>query len=178
MPVDPLFIKDLDTLKARLRLSAVDTGDATDVLDSVVEEVRVGFYSELGATLVAEIVALSDGDPAITDDEITKMRADNVELLWVRVTLMRRLPMLFVQGSGQTRKAWNEEGITRDARDTTNYRNEIKHLQQLVRDGIAWLRGDLDDVGEIVATVIELDTRPLRPCESIGSRWPKGYTYP
>jgi hypothetical protein len=172
----PLFLKDLDTLKSRLRLSAVDTGDAVDVLNSVIEEVRVGFYTELGAARVAELVALPEIAEPTTDDGITKLRAVNIELLWVRVTLMRRLPMLFVQGSGQTRKAWNEEGITRDARDTTNYRKEIAHLEQLVRDGLAWLGGDV--TGELAASVVELTERPLRPWESISQQTPRGYTYP
>ncbi len=176
MTATPLFLKDLDTLQSRLRLSAVDDGDAVAVIDSTVEEVRVGFYSALGAARVAEIVALPEIAEPTTDDGITKLRAVNIELLWVRVTLMRRLPMLFVQGSGQTRKAWNEEGITRDARDTSNYRREIKHLEKLVADGLAWLGGE--ETGEIVTSVVELDERPLRPWESISQVQPRGYTYP
>lgn len=165
MTAKPLFIKDLDTLQARLRLSAVDDGDAVAVINSVVEEVRIGFYTELGASRVAEIVALTEVAEPVTDDGITKLRAVNIELLWVRVTLMRRLPMLFVQGSGQTRKAWNEEGITRDARDTSNYRSEIKHLERLVVDGLAWLGGT--ETGLIVVSVIEPDVAPPKPGESV-----------
>lgn len=176
MTAKPLFLKDLDTLKSRLRLSAVDTGDAADVLDSVVEEVRVGFYAELGTVRVAVIVALPEIAEPTTLDGVTKLRAVNIELLWVRVTLMRRLPMLFVQGSGQTRKAWNEEGITQDASDTSFFRRELKHLEKLVTDGLAWLGGT--ETGEIVASVVELTERPLRPWESISAVEPRGYTYP
>lgn len=164
MPATPLFITDLDTLKAQLRLSALDTGDAAAVLDAVVTEVRLGFNDELGISRVAEIVALTPAEVPTTTDELTRFRAENVELLWTRSILMRRLPTLFIQGGGQARKAWNEEGITRSS-DDTNLRREMKSLEQQVRDGLARLEGET--AGEVNATVILPDTTPQRPGDSI-----------
>jgi hypothetical protein len=164
MPATPLFITDLDTLKAQLRLSALDTGDAAAVLDAVVGEVRLGFNDELGISRVAEIVALTSVEAPATEDELTRFRAENVELLWTRVILMRRLPTFFVQGSGQARKAWNEEGITGGS-DDTNLRREIRSLEQQVRDGLARLESEV--AGEVNATVILPDETPPRPGDSI-----------
>ncbi len=165
MPATPLFITDLDTLKARLRLSALEVGDGAAVLDAVVSEVRLGFNDELGISRVAELVALTPNDPAVTEDELTRLRAETVEHLWVRSILMRRLPTLFVEGSGQARKAWNEEGITSSGGDDADLRREIKALQQQVRDGLARLGSDV--AGEVNATVILPDETPQRPGDSI-----------
>ena len=164
MSATPLFITDLDTLKAQLRLSALNTGDGAAVLDAVVAEVRLGFNDDLGILRVAEIVALATADPAVTEDELTRLRAENVEQLWVRSILMRRLPTLFVQGAGQARKAWNEEGITNKP-DEPDLRKEIAALQQQVRDGLARLASKVS--GEVNATVLLPDKTPPRPGDSI-----------
>jgi hypothetical protein len=165
MPATPVFILDLDTVKAQLRLSAVDTGDASAVLDATMGEVRVGLYHKLGSSLVAELVAIPPGDPATTADELRRLLAENVEYLWVRMILMQRLPMLFMQSAGVTRHAWNEEGITREA-SGSDIRRALRELEQQVQQGIAILTGLASD-GGITATVILPDETPPRPGDSI-----------
>ena len=164
MPAEPVFIPDLDTLKARLRLSAVDTGDAAAVLDSAVEEVRLGLFAELGSSLVTEIQTLTREEPAVTDDGLTRLRAENVELLWNRMILLQRLPSLFMQSAGVARHAWNEEGITREA-SSKDIRTEVRELQRLVRIGLAYLLGQ--DTGDLTVFVAEPDETPQYPGQSI-----------
>ena len=134
------------------------------MLDATVEEVRLGFYTELGSDRVTELLALPHLESPTTDDGLTRLRAENVEYLWTRVVLMRRLPMLFVQGEGQSRAAWNEEGITREG-SGSELRSEIKELNRQVRQGLAILAGE--EHGDITATVLLPDATPPRPGESI-----------
>lgn len=165
MPATPVFIADLDILKAQLRLSAVDTGDAVDVIDSIMGEVRLGLYAELGSTRVTEILAIPFVDPAITDNHLTRLRANNTELLWVRALLMRRLPVLFVQSAGVARHTWNEEGIVREGTSGGDVRREVRELTRLYRLGLAALKGE--DVGDLSVFVPVPDETPQRPGDSI-----------
>jgi hypothetical protein len=164
MAASPVFNPDLDTIKARLRLSAVDTGDAAAVVDAAMEEVRLGLFAELGSLRVEEIQALSRETPAITDDGLTRLRADNIEQLWMRMILLQRLPSLFMQSAGVSRHAWNEEGITREA-SGKDIRDEVRGLRGLIRNGLAALLGQ--DTGDLVAYVPVPDETPPRPGDSI-----------
>ncbi len=164
MAATPVFISDLPTLKERLRISQVDTGEGASVVDSVVEEVRLELYAVLGSSTVTTIAALTPGDPATTDDELKRLRAENVELLMVRLLLMRRMPILFLSSVGQARQQWNEEGITRDV-DQATVRREIQTLEASVRKGLALLNDT--DANEIRAEVIVPDETPQRPGDSI-----------
>lgn len=164
MAIAPLFVPDLDTLKARLRLSAVDTGDASAVVNSAVEEVRLHLYEELGEDLVTDLVALPRVENPTTDDGLRRLRAENIELLWVRMLLMQRLPTFYAQSFGQTRKAWNEEGITREARGS-EYKRDLTNLLNEIRDALAHLTGD--ETGELLAAVLLPDVLPPKPGESV-----------
>lgn len=162
--IAPLFIPDMDTLKSRLRLSAVDTGDSAAVVNATVEEVRIQLYEELGEPLVSDLVGLPRVENPTTEDGLKRLRAENIELLWVRMLLMQRLPTFYAQSFGQTRKSWNEEGITREARGS-EYKRDLTNLINEIRDALAHLTGD--ETGEMLAAVILPDIRPPRPGESV-----------
>ena len=135
MAVTPLFVSDLDLLKSRLRLSGAQEGDATKVIEQAVLDARVEFYERLGAARVDAIVAFTPSDTPSTDDELTRTLAESTEVLMVRVETMRVLPQMFLDSAGSARKAWNEEGITRDAGrfDTRRY---IKEMTSRIRQNM------------------------------------------
>lgn len=166
MASTPTFLPDLPALKARLRLSSADAGDAAALIDSAVEEVRVGLFYELGSSLVAELQAVAVTEPPTTDDELRAVRAQAVETLWCRMLLMQRMPMLFLPAIGQARDAWNDEGIAREAFPSQVQKATAK-LQEEINIHLAILRGDTDGGGVIRAAAIEPDTTPPTPGESI-----------
>lgn len=166
MGATPTFLPDLPMLKARLRLSSVDTGDAAALIDSVVEEVRVGLFHELGSSLVAELQAVTISDTPVTDDELRALRAQSVEILWCRMLLMRRMPVLFLPALGQARDAWNDEGIAREA-SSSQIRKEAAKLQEEINISLSILRGDTDAGETVRAATIGPETTPPTPGESI-----------
>lgn len=162
--MEPLFVSDIDTLKSRLRMSGVDVGDSAAMLNAVVEEVRLGLFRELGSNLIAELQAIIRSDAPITREELRRLRAENVEYLWCRLLLLRRMPVMMLQSAGDGRHRWNQEGITRDA-TRNDVTREVNDMWRLVLDGIAELLGQ--DTGMLTATVIEPDQPPQRPGDSI-----------
>lgn len=178
MAVEPLFVADMDTLKSRLRLSGAAQDDALAQIDQAVEDVRVGFYDDvqgLGVTQVTTLLAIDYAENATTAEDLLRTRANNLEVTWVRLLLMRRMPTLFMDASGSTLDTWNEEPLTRKSgRDLSA---EIKRLESEVAVGLAYLgAGDDDDVGLLGVTVFEPEETPDRPAASIEPSY--GYTSP
>jgi hypothetical protein len=128
----------MTVLKAALRLSGTASTDSLAILDRAVEKARVGFYDALGASRVSTIVAMTYSENPTTTNGITRAKANQTEVSWVRMLLLQELPSMFVDGGGQVGQTWNEEGLTRDASafDTetqiTRLKNEIDGaLQEL-----------------------------------------------
>lgn len=137
----PLFVQDLGTLQSSLRLSGATSTDATRVIADAVNRVRLGFYDELTASRVAAIQAMPASDTPTTADERTRARAALVEVSWVRMHLMRTMPVLFMEGGTAPQQSWNEEPIARQGAPTEIDR-EIKRLDEEVKAGLAVLSGD------------------------------------
>jgi len=169
MAVEPLFIADMTTLRARLRLSEANNQDAQDLIDQAVEDVRVLIFDEgqgLGVTRVTQILAIAYVENATTANDLTRTRANNLELMWVKLHLLRSMPTLFIDGSGVTLEAWNDEPLTR--RSDRAISEEISRLQDAIDKALAALGlGDEDDQGDIDTIVIEPDVTPDRPGASI-----------
>lgn len=168
MAVEPLFVVDMDTLKSRLRLSDAAASDALAQIDNAVEDVRLGFFDEeqgLGASRVTELLAISFVENATTATALERTRANNLETKWVRLLLLRRLPTLFHDASGQSLDAWNEEPLVR--RQGRDLRDEISRLETEIQQELAALgSGDAGDRG-IDAIVFEPEETPDRPGASI-----------
>lgn len=169
MPVAPLFVASIEDLKARLRLTGATKSDFSAQLDLALEDVRLGFYDEdggLGTTRVGELLAISYVENATNATSLLRTRANNLEVTWVRLLLMRRLPTLFMDAGGETLDAWNEEPITRSSR--RGLESEIQRLENEVTDGLAYLGGaDEEDLGEVAVTVFEPEITPDLPRASI-----------
>lgn len=175
MAVEPLFVVDMDTLKERLRLTGAVQGDALAQIDQAVEDVRVGFFADeqgLGATRTNEILAIDYVENATTTNALIRTRANNLEVLWVRMLLMRRMPTLFMDGSGAVQQIWNEEGLTRNPLGTL--KSELNRLEAELIEGLAYLRGDEDEeAGALTVSVFEPAVKPDIPGSSIRPPWLK-----
>lgn len=165
MTVLPLFTETLADLKVKLRLSGVtmDT-DAEQIIEDAVEESKLGIIDALGLSLITTLQAISPVDNPTTTDQVKRLRATLVEVFWVRAILVERLPQLFIDSSGSTMQAYNEEGIIRDV-GTGSVRRQAKDLMRKVRANLNYLTGD--DVGELHIVVPVPDTPPPEPWDSI-----------
>ena len=170
MAVAPLFVATMPILTARLRLngiSASKTG-ALAQIDQAVEDVRVNMYDDnqgLGLVTVNALLAIAYVENATTASDLSRTRANNLEVTWVRLLLMRRMPTLFMDASGETLDAWNEEPLTHNTGKTL--RDEIKRLEDEIAQGVAQLIGDDEDIGDMDVIVFEPAETPARPGASI-----------
>ena len=111
---NPLFVTDLATLKAQLRLSGVPSDqDAHVMVQSALMQVRAGFYARLGVTRVAELVALTPSADPTTENGILRGIAEQTEVMWTRCKLLDRMPTVFMDSSGAYQELLNQEGIAR-----------------------------------------------------------------
>lgn len=113
---DPLFIADLPTLKALMRLTGVpdSRGDTLAILDEAILNARLEFYRRLGEQRVSALVATTFVPNPTTADDILRALANVVEADLVYVQLLRKLPNLFMDASGAAQRVWNEEAPFRE----------------------------------------------------------------
>lgn len=168
MAIAPLFVADMATLKAKLRLSGVSKTDALAIIDGAVEDVRLLLYDStqgLGSTLVAEILAIAYVENATTAEALRRTRANSLESKWVRLLLLRRLPSLFMDAGAVTRDVFNDEPFTRSS--GRKLLDEIKALEDAIANDLGVLLGEEDSVGLVDAITFEPDDTPDRPWDSI-----------
>lgn len=168
MTAAPLFIPDLETLKARLRMLDVSGQEGAAVLDQAIEEVRVLLYDSLDPSRISAILA-ADFDPAAaTPEAIDRLRAANLEYTWVRYLLVQRVPSLFVEfNSSHLRQTWNDNAIVREISPTL-HRDMLDRLWQIIQSMLDRLNGtdDAGGNGFAIATIGPA-TIPPRPFGSI-----------
>jgi hypothetical protein len=141
--MQPLFVADLDTLKAALRLSAIPAGsaDVAAMLGDAVSQVRVRLYGRLGLALAAELVAIAPSSAPTTVEGLRRSLAESVEIRMVRVVLMRTLPTVFMDAGGGARKAWNEEALWRES-PAKELERHIAALNASIEDDMGLLTGE------------------------------------
>lgn len=136
---DPLFVVDLDTLKQKLRLTGiVADSDADLVFQEALLTVRRGFYDRLGLTAIATIEAITFTEDPDTDDEYRRLLANVVEVKWVRLQCLKTMPVVFMDGSGDTLEQWNKEAAFRQG---PMPEKEWKRLEQDLEDALVLLAG-------------------------------------
>lgn len=155
MAVAPLFVVDMTTLKTVLRLEGARAAGALAEIDQSVTEARVTFYRRLGKARIDQIKATATVDAPDTNEQILRTLANTVEVAMVRQRLMRLLPMLFMDGSGNRMQLWNEEtGF--DPASRQGIEKELARLETEIQEGLAVLAGeqDLDDESTVSADTI------------------------
>lgn len=165
MPAAPLFVADLDTLKARLRLSGLPSGgDGEALYDEALMRVRTGFYRRLGATRVDTILAIDyEADPE-TSDEVLRAVANSAEVKWTYLVLIDLMPTLFMDASGQSQEVWNTEGLFRQGRPSAS---RIQALKDDLETDLAFLSGDPDEVSTMRSDTIDPDPEAPDPGDSL-----------
>lgn len=169
MAVAPLFNTSMATLKAKLRLTGAAQPDALAVIEDAVSQVRIGFYDFVGPDRINAILATPLNDAPTSTEQIIRSKAAVIETKWARMILLRVMPMLFMDASGDTGRVWNEEELTREAGAANE--KELARLQEEIDRGLADLRGDdgtPEQLGSLSARTFGPATTPLRPGEAFG----------
>lgn len=169
MAVAPLFVADMDALKAPLRLAgAKDTGGAVAILDQAVLTVRAGFYRRLGAARITVLKATATTDTPTTTAEILRVTANSTEIEWVRAELLRLLPTLFQDASGDAQDIWNREAPFK-GQSQPSASKQAADIMVRVQANLEFLEtGDSEDESPgVLGGDIAPDTDPPNPFDTI-----------
>lgn len=143
MATAPLFVADLATLKAELRLSGVPSGaDSDAIVQGACRIARARFYSVLGLARVGAILLWSHSDSPTTENEILRSIAEECEVAMVRCVLMDRLPNLFMDNSGGGLEFLNQEGAFRST-PRGDLDGQRQRCQVQIEEWLALLAGDV-----------------------------------
>ena len=160
MAPNPLFVPDLTTLKAELRLTGVaENTDAQTILESAVLQVRAGFYSRIPAARMTFLLAITPAAEPSTNDQILRAIGSLCEALWVRYVLLGKLPMLFMDNSGGDQEFVNQEGIFRSITPERLDRQKQADLTQ-IEEWLALLAGDVE-LGDAPLTQVHIQSDQL-----------------
>lgn len=165
MPAVPLFVPSLDDLKAGLRLSDAHQTDTGMMIDHAVLSARAQFYDNLSETRIDLLVAIPYSLQASTRNGIDKIKAVLCEIAIVRLLLIRKLPLLFMDGAANARELWNEEQLTRET--GSDVEAEAKRLEAEISDYLDDLNTAVIDSSGLRVSSIGPAVTPLRPGESI-----------
>lgn len=114
MAPTPTFSASTSLLKSQLRLSGQPSaGDGNAIFESALLEVKTGFLRELGPDRVVVLKALSFSENPTTTDEALRAIANETELKWVRMVLIRTLPTLFLDASADQNQIYQDEATFR-----------------------------------------------------------------
>jgi len=164
----PLFIASSALLQQKLRLSGVD-GDALAIFEDCLEAVRIGLYDALPNGRVDQIKATAYAEGGTTADQLMRARANRAEVTWMRLLLLRRLPLLFLDASDKTREEWNQEGLTREAGKEAD--KEIARLEAELGDLLTDLLGDAQPDTSTINVYVGEPCRPVpRPGDTAFGR--------
>lgn len=147
MAASPLYVADMDTLKAQLRLTAVDSSDDSQaILDRGVRAARTQIYARLGSTVANAWTAVGYSENPTTEQGVLREVANLLEIELVFVHLLDNLPHFFMDDSGGTQHEWNETGAFRgySAEERTELRRRKKDQ---IEEYFELLSGE-DDLGD------------------------------
>jgi len=119
--MSPLFIANVDTLKANLRLSGASSLSGSDfdtLLDQAIRKVRLHFRRRLSQARIEAIQAYTqDSSPASPDEnsEYFREMAELAEIAMVKLELTFLLPMIFMDAGASNRETYNDEAAFRKA---------------------------------------------------------------
>lgn len=167
---DPLFVQDLDTLKKLVRLSGVPASreDTLAILDEAILNARLEFYRRLGRQRVTNLVGMAFVSNPTTEDEVVRALANVVETDLVYVQLLRKLPNLFQDASGDAQRRWNEEAPFRE-RGGTPLQKEIQTRLDKIEENMELLAEEesIPDETQIKTFDGTRLTRAPRPGDSL-----------
>jgi len=127
MAVDPIFLSRANLLKAVRMSTATDT-QTLAVVDSCMQDVRIGIYKALTISRVTEILTYSDVDNPSTEEELIRTSGRIAEINWVMYRLVTVLPVLFVENQYTVQEDFNEEPLTRDATALEKFKDGLMKI--------------------------------------------------
>lgn len=136
MAVDPLYNTKAGLL-LKIRLKDAPSDQTNAVIDMAISQVRIEFFSRIGSDRAQEIAALIPADNPTTDDEILYSTASTAEGLWVTALLYDLLPTLFMESTNEAQQNWNDEPLSRDAR-------QLQKAKAVLLSQVDKLIGDLE----------------------------------
>lgn len=156
---NPLFVADIDTLKAAVRLTGVPASrtDTLAILNEAILKARLDFNRRLGEQRVSFLVGITYNENPTTEDEILRALANQVETNIVYVQLLRKLPNVFMDASGGAQRIWNEEAPFRE-RGPTTLDKEIHRLENQIEEDMEVL--SLDEAIPDETTIKTFDGTP------------------
>lgn len=169
MATSPLFVASLTVLKAKLRLSGLaGDRDADEILNEAILTVRTNFIRRLGMPRVTALLAMAFTEAPTTDNDLTRAVANVTEVDWVRWELMRTLPTMFQDASGDKMDVFNREAPFRQSQ-RSELVSQATDLMERIEQNLVLLAGDHEAQAEtsIQGGVIESDETPPRPFETI-----------
>jgi hypothetical protein len=126
MAVEPLYNSSKEELLKKVRIETADDEQTLALVDSVIQEVRVGFFTFLTRERAQEVAAYPLVENPSTDEEVLKTTAAVTEVNWVTYLLALRLPVIYMSNESGTRDSWNEEPLTRDSASIREFLSELK----------------------------------------------------
>lgn len=165
MAVAPLFVADMDTLKAKLRLTGVANADGVALIEEAVLQVRQEIYRRLGASKITTLLATAYTDTPATDDEYKRLVAANLEVKWVRLRLLDSMAVVFKDATGNMLEQWNEEAAFREGR--LSQAEKRKAFQEILDDVRFLKSGTAGSEQRGNANLIEPDDAPPQPGDSV-----------
>lgn len=166
---DPRFVADLDTLKEKLRLTKLPADSAANaLLDEAILCARMEFYRRLGKVRVDALLDITFNENPESEDEVLRALANSVEVKLVRVRLMRSLPVLFKDSSGDANTAWNEEAPFREG-GMSSTDKEIKRIEAEIEEDFQMLNVEESQGAESNWRVFDgsPECKPPRPGDSV-----------
>lgn len=132
--MNPLFIANIDELKANLRLSGASTLSGSDfdtLLDQAIRKVRLTFRRRLGQRRIETIQGYAQDSSPVdpdTDHEYYREMAELAEIAMVKLELIYLLPMIFMDAGASNREVYNDEAAFRKAaqEDLRALRSQLK----------------------------------------------------
>ena len=137
--VEPLYVDDMDDIKAELRLTGADEShDVESIIRRGVLDFRVAFAQRAGIPLLNALAALTFNPDPQTEDDYRRAGARLLEIKHVWRFLVQQLRSMFADSSGGAFQAFNDEGVWRQL-DASDFRvllqrcnAQIEELYQLV----------------------------------------------
>lgn len=137
-------MEDLAAVQAALRLTDLREGsDAVSILEQGVRTARVRFYQRLGASTVTAILDTTYTDAPENAEEMKRFVGNLCEVELVRLSLMDRLPIIYMDASGAAREVYNNEGAFRSM-DPEILAQARQRIEAQIENWLALMAGEID----------------------------------
>lgn len=164
----PLFVPSRALLVNALRLKGVpEVENAQDVIDEAISLVRTNIFQRLGSDRINAIRKISYTRTPSSDQDYLRLLAATTETKWVRVELMRVMPMQFVDGSAAD-QTWQNEAAFRSATFAA-VASEAKRIRTEIDQALEILSGSMEITADqsLKIKLIEAADRPAAPGDTI-----------